>query len=73
MSLIEITWQDIIQDSTWSGHDSVVCPLVRSIGWVAYEDKKVIKIGATMSQEGDISAILAIPKGCVISCRTIDF
>ena len=73
MSLVEVTWQDIIQDSRWSGPDSVACPVIRSIGGVAHEDKKVLKIGSTMSQEGEISAILAIPKGCVLSCRTIDY
>jgi hypothetical protein len=73
MSLVEVTWQDIIQDSSWSGAESVECPVIRSVGWLAHEDKKVLKIGGTMSQEGEISAILAIPKGCVLSCRTIDF
>lgn len=72
MSLVEVTWQDIIQDSSWSGPDSVACPVIRSVGWVAHDDKKVLKIGSTMTQDGEVSAILAIPKGCVLSCRTID-
>ncbi len=73
MQLAEVTWQDIIQDSSWSGPDAVACPIIRSVGWVAHEDKKVLKVGSTMSQEGEISAILAIPKGCVLSCRIIDY
>ena len=72
MLLVEVTWQDVLQDSTWSTHESVACPVVRSVGWLAHEDKKTLKIGTTVSHDGEISAILAIPQGCVISCRTID-
>ena len=72
MSLVEVTWIDVMQDPRWSSAESVECPVIRSVGWLAHEDKKVLKIGSTMTQEGEISAILAIPKGCVLSCRTLD-
>jgi hypothetical protein len=70
--LVMVEWWDILQDSSYSTHESVACPVVKTVGWLASKDKKFLKVGNVLSDNGDISGITAMPVGCVISCRTIE-
>lgn len=72
MKLIEVTWMDIVQDGSWSTHESIACPVVKTVGWLASKDKNFLKVGNALSDNGDISGITVMPIGCVISCRTIE-
>jgi len=69
--IVRVVWQDIIQDSSWDSHDKIICPNIESIGWLAFEDDLVLKIGSTKDENNQLSAILSIPKGCVLSCKKI--
>lgn len=72
MQMVEVTWTDIVQDSSYSTHEAVACPVVKTVGWLASKDKNFLKVGNVLSDNGEISGITAMPVGCVISCRTIE-
>tara|TARA_Y100001963_G_C6625522_1_gene373797 strand:- start:59 stop:289 length:231 start_codon:yes stop_codon:yes gene_type:complete len=69
--IVKVVWQDIIQDASWDSHEKVACPKIESIGWLAFEDDSFLKIGSTKDENNNLSAILSIPKGCVLSCKKI--
>jgi hypothetical protein len=69
--LVEIAWVDTIQDSTYETHENVECPIVRTVGYLAFQDERTIKIGNTRTTEGEISGICAIPIGCVMSVKEV--
>ena len=62
--LIEVSWTDIISDSSWTPPEDVECPEFRTVGWLVYEDDKCIKIADTMDAEGNPWGITAFPVGC---------
>ena len=68
--LVTITYRDIIQDSSWDGADKIDCPTITSVGWLVDTDDP-IKLGSTLDEEGTPCAILAIPRGCCISIKTV--
>lgn len=68
--LVTITYRDIIQDSSWDGPDKINCPTIKSVGWLVDEDDP-IKLGSTLDEDGNPCAILAIPRGCCISIKTV--
>ncbi len=71
MKLVIVKWRDTIQDPGWDGPDALECPVFETVGWHAAEDTETIKVGGTRNEDGDLSGIIAIPKGCVLSCQMI--
>jgi hypothetical protein len=66
-----IKWRDTIQDPSWSGHEELECPIIETVGWEVFRDEDTVKLGGTRDSEGNVSGIIAIPMGCVLSCQTI--
>jgi len=71
MKLIIVKWRDTIQDPSWSGHEELECPVIETVGWEAFQDEQTVKVGGTRDMDGNISGIIAIPMGCVLSCQMI--
>ena len=67
-----ITWVDIIHDAGWCEHSEVECPILRSVGWIVYEDEEVLKIAGTLGEDGTGYGVMALPKGVLISRKTIN-
>lgn len=69
-----VKWLDIASpEEPWiSNERAVVYPPQQciSVGFFINEDKKVLRIGHAVSQDGD-KAIDAIPKGCIVKIRRI--
>lgn len=64
-----VEWYDIQDDDDWndSGSDYFYAHHCVSSGWLIYEDKFVIIIARTYSEDDDSWAEKrAIPKGCII-------
>lgn len=68
--LVTVKYRDIIQDSSWDGPEKVDCPTITSVGWLVETDDP-IKLASTLDEEGSPSAILAIPRGCCLSVKTV--
>ena len=64
--LVTVTYQDIIQDSSWDGPDKVHCPTITSVGWLI-DHSDPVKIAGTLDDEKHPCAILASPRGCVLA------
>lgn len=62
--LVEVVWEDIAQDASWATDTD--CVTVTSVGYLAEDSEKYLKIGGSITEDGDIAGILAMPKGCVI-------
>jgi len=69
--LVEVRWIDVIHDSSWDTADAVNCPIITTVGYLAYESDTTLKIGSTMNSDGEISGICAFPKGCVMKVREV--
>ena len=68
--LVIVKFRDVLQDSSWDGPDKVNCPTVTSVGWLA-ESNDPVKVAGTLDEEGAPCAILAIPRGCVLSIQEV--
>lgn len=77
IKLVVVEWRDIIQTSGWEPQEEVVCPTIKSVGWlVEHNDPSTIKICNTLAPENfeelkkDAAikeyGITAFPKGCVV-------
>lgn len=69
--LLEVRWIDVIHDASWDTHDTVHCPIITTVGYLAHESDTTLKIGSTMNSDGEISGICAFPKGCVMKVREV--
>ena len=67
IQLIEVIWEDIVQDPTWE--TNVDCLTVTSVGYLLENSEKYLKIGTSITEDGEIAGITAMPKGCVVSIK----
>ena len=70
-TLVLVTWLDITAVAGWEPAKDVEPIEVQTIGWIAYEDDKVLKIGNSLGEDGDIYGITALPQGCVLSTTVL--
>ena len=70
-TLVLIDWVDITAVADWTPADEVEPLEVKTLGWLAYQDDRVIKVGNSLGEDGDIFGISAIPQGCVIGITTL--
>tara|TARA_R110002020_G_scaffold363548_1_gene575842 strand:+ start:1351 stop:1611 length:261 start_codon:yes stop_codon:yes gene_type:complete len=68
---VEVRWIDVIHDSSWDTADSIECPIITTVGYFVSESETTLKIGSTMSSDGEISGICAFPLGCVMKVREV--
>jgi len=68
---VEVRWIDVIHDSSWDTADSIECPIITTVGYFVNESDTTLKIGSTMSSDGEISGICAFPLGCVMKVREV--
>jgi len=64
--LVRVHWVDIISDPTWTPPEEVECPEFETIGWLAYEDLRCIKVADTLDEEGKLWGVTAFPKGAIL-------
>ena len=66
-TLVLIKWLDITAVADWTPADEVNPLEVQTLGWIAFEDSNVIKVGNSLGEDGEIYGISALPQGCVVS------
>lgn len=64
--IVTVTYNDIVQDSSWDGPEKVKCPTIVSIGWLV-DSGDPVKLAGTLDEDKNPCAILAIPRGVVLS------
>ena len=67
IQVVEVTWEDIAQDASWATDTN--CVTVTSIGYLAQDDERYLKIGSSINEDGEIAGILAMPRGCVLRVK----
>lgn len=67
IQLVEVTWEDIAQDASWATNCD--CVTVVSVGYLLEDSEKYLKIGGSITEDGEIAGITAMPKGCVIKIK----
>ena len=76
--LVLVEWVDIISDDGWVVAEDCHLPTFYSVGWLEYQDEKVLKISNTLDfddfteehkkKEKPIGySITCFPSGCVVS------
>jgi len=70
-TLVLIDWLDITATAGWEPADEVEPTQVQTLGWLASEDSKVIKVGNSLGEGGEVYGISAIPQGCVIGTTVL--
>ena len=77
-ALVIIEWQDIISDDGWVVAEDCNLPTFYSVGWIEYQDEKVIKISNTLDFDDALAehkkkekpigySVTCFPAGCVVS------
>ena len=66
-TLVLIKWLDITATAGWEPAEEVEPTQVETLGWIAYQDDKVIKVGNSLGEDGEVYGISALPQGCVLS------
>jgi hypothetical protein len=80
--LVVIEWQDIISDNGWVVAEDCLLPTFYSVGWMEYEDDKVVKIANTLDFDDALEehkkkekpigyAVTCFPAGCVVSITPV--
>jgi len=70
-TLVLVRWVDITAVAGWEPAEEVEPIEVQTIGWVAYQDDKVLKVGNSLGEDGDVYGISAFPQGCVLSSTVL--
>jgi hypothetical protein len=70
-TLVLVTWLDITATAGWESAKDVEPLEVQTIGWIAFEDDKVLKVGNSLGEDGDVYGISAFPKGCILSTTVL--
>ena len=66
-TLVLVKWLDITAVAGWEPASDVEPIEVQTLGWIAYQDDKVIKVGNSLGEDGEVYGISALPQGCVLS------
>lgn len=80
--LVIIEWVDIISDDGWVIAEDCHLPTFYSVGWMEYEDEKVIKICNTLDFDDALEehkkkdkpigySVTCFPAGCVTAVREV--
>ena len=80
--LVVIEWQDIISDNGWVIAEDCLLPTFYSVGWLEYENDKVVKIANTLDFDDALEehkkkekpigyAVTCFPAGCVVSITPV--
>lgn len=80
-SAVYIQWVDSGMESGWRDIDNGFkgCPItVDSLGYIVYEDEKIICLAHNYSDETDnssvqVNGIMTIPKCSILKCNPISF
>ena len=70
-TLVLVKWLDITATAGWEPADEVEPTEVQTLGWVAYQDDKVLKVGNSLGEDGEVYGINAFPQGCVLSTTVL--
>ncbi len=70
-TLVLVKWLDITATAGWEPADEVEPTEVQTLGWVAYQDDKVLKVGNSLGEDGEVYGISAFPQGCVLSTTVL--
>ena len=81
--LVLVEWVDIISDDGWVVSEECHLPTFYSVGWLEYQDDKVIKISNTLDFDDALEehkkrdkpigySITCFPAGCVTSLSFLD-
>ena len=70
-TLVLIKWLDITATAGWEPAEDVEPTEVQTLGWIAYQDDKVIKVGNSLGEDGEVYGISALPQGCVLSTTVL--
>jgi hypothetical protein len=76
--LVLVEWVDIIADSGWEVSEDCHLPTFYTVGWLEYQDDKVLKISSTLDFEDALEehkkkekpigySVTCFPVGCVTS------
>ena len=69
--LVSVVFRDITQTADWTPHTEVECIAVTVIGVLIHQDTDTIKLATTYDEEGNWSAVCAIPTGCVVKITSL--
>ncbi len=69
--LVLVTWLDITATAGWEPASEVEPMEVKTLGWLVHEDEKVLKVGNSLGEDGDVYGISALPIGCVVGITTL--
>jgi len=78
--LVLVEWVDIISDDGWVVAEDCSVPTFYSVGWLEYQDDKVLKISTTLDFDDVLEehkkrekpigyAVTCFPAGCVTSIK----
>ena len=78
--LVLIEWVDIISDDGWVVADDCHLPTFYTVGWLEYQDEKVIKVSNTLDFDDALEehkdkekpigySVTCFPVGCVTSIK----
>ena len=81
--LVLVEWVDIISDDGWVVAEDCDLPTFYTVGWLEYQDERVIKICNTLDFEDALEehkkkdkpigyAVTCFPAGCVTSLSFLD-
>ncbi len=73
---VEVRWHDAISLATWTSTKDLPSeaktPECISRGWLMVDDKRQVTLAATISENGDdVGEVVSIPRGMVVSMRTL--
>ena len=80
--LVLVEWADIISDDGWVVAEDCHLPTFYSVGWLEYQDDKVLKISNTLDFDDALEehknkekpigySVTCFPMGCVTSIKNL--
>lgn len=75
MKLVIVTWEDIVVTNGWNVAEEAIATepeLVKSVGWVLYEDSRKIILSHGTGSSDDHNPTSTIPKGCVTDIKVLE-
>ena len=72
IKIVLATWLDAATQSSWiEHHKEAQLQVIDSVGYLIYQDERVVKLAQSLGKENMFADVLVIPKNQVVKVKTL--
>ena len=75
MQIVKVTWLDSMSQDGWRDEEyagELAPSTCLTVGWMLTKTKGRVTLAASRSDSGNCSQVIAIPRKCIVSIKTLE-